>query len=211
MKAIIVGAGGHSRVVYEILSHDDSIDIIGFTDNVIKCENETIFGLPILGPHSIWGDLYKKGIKHAIVAIGDNIIRKARYEELKQIGFQIINAIHPSAYISPSVMIGEGTVVGPGAIINTNANIGKNCIINSGAVVEHECVIGNHVHIAPRACIAGRTSIGDLTFVGMGSVVKEYLKIGQKSIIGAGSVVLSDVSDKVLVAGAPAIIKKQYF
>lgn len=209
MKVFIVGAGGHSRVVYEILSYNRNFEVVGFTDNVMKEPDEKIFGKPIIGKHSIWPKLYKEGLRHTIVAIGDNHIRKQRFDDLLNQDFEMINAIHPSARISPSVRMGKGNVVGPGAIINTNARIGEDCIINSGAVVEHECRIDDHVHIAPRSCIAGRTNIGELTFVGMGSVVKEYLTIGRNVTIGAGSVVLKDFPNDVLVAGVPAVIKKR--
>ncbi len=209
MKVFIVGAGGQARVVYDILSYDRSFEVVGFTDNVLKRPNETILGKPVLGKHEIWSELYNEGIQTAIVAIGDNNIRAQHFYELKKLGFELINAIHPKSSIAPSAKTGKGIVVSAGAIINTNARIGNNSIINTGAVVEHECKVGNHVHIAPGVCIAGRTKIGERSFIGIGSVVKEYVTIGRNVIVGAGSVVLEDVSDNVMVAGTPAVVKKK--
>jgi sugar O-acyltransferase (sialic acid O-acetyltransferase NeuD family) len=209
MKIFIVGAGGHARVVYDILSYDRTFEVVGFTDNVLKRPNEKIFGKPVLGKHEIWPELYNKGIRAAIVAVGDNNIRARHFYKLKKLGFELINAIHPNSSVAASAKTGKGVVVSAGAIINTNARIGSNCIINSRAVVEHECRIGNHVHVAPGACIAGRTKIGERSFIGIGSVVKEYLTIGRNVVVGAGSVVLDDVPDSVMVAGAPAAIKKR--
>jgi len=208
VKVFIVGAGGHARVVYDILSYDRNFEVVGFTDNVIKRPNEKIFGKPVLGKHEIWPELCRKGIRAAIVAVGDNNIRAQYFHKLKKLGFELISAIHPKSSIAPSAKIGEGTVVCAGAIVSTNVRVGEDCIINSRAVVEHECRIGNHVHIAPGACIAGRTKIGEKSFIGIGSVVKEYITIGKNVVVGAGSVVLDDVPDNVMVAGAPAVIKK---
>ena len=209
MKVLIVGAGGQARVVYDIISYDRSFEVIGFTDIVLRRPDEKIFGKPVLGKHEIWPELYNKGIKAAIVAIGDNNIRARHFRKLKRLGFELINAIHPNSSIAPSAKTGKGVVVSAGAIINTNARIGNNCIVNTGAVVEHECVVANHVHIAPRVCVAGRTRIGEKSFIGIGSVVKEYLTIGRNVVIGAGSVVLGDVPDNVMVAGIPAVVKKK--
>lgn len=209
MKVFIVGAGGQARVVYDIISYDRSFEVIGFTDIVLRTPNEKIFGKPVLGKHEIWPELYNKGIKAAIVAIGDNNIRAQHFYKLKKLGFELINAIHPNSSIAPSAKTGKGVVVSSGAIINTNARIGNNCIVNTGSVVEHECIVANHVHIAPRVCVAGRTRIGEKSFIGIGSVVKEYLTIGRNVVVGAGSVVLDDVPDNVMVAGIPAVVKKK--
>jgi len=209
MKVIIVGAGGQARIVYEILSFDRNMEIIGFTDNVVKIPNETIFGKPILGSHSIWKELKEQGVKAAIVAIGDNKVRALRFKELSDLGIEIVNAIHPRATISLSAVIGKGVVVCTNAVVNTLAKIGNNCIINTGAIVEHEDIIGNNVHITPGVALAGRVTVQDNAFIGLRSVVKEYVTIGKNVIIGAGSVVLEDIPDNVMAAGIPAQIKKR--
>ena len=209
MEVFIVGAGGQARIVYEILSYDRNIEVVGFTDNVIKKPNETIFGKPILGRHFIWKELIAQGIKAAIVAIVDNKIRTARFKELCEQGIEMIKAIHPQATISPSSLIGKGTVVCSNAVINTLARVGDNCIINTCAIIEHEDIIGNNVHIGPGVALAGRVTVQDNTFIGLRSVVKEYLTIGRNVIIGAGSVVLEDIPDNVMTAGIPAKIKKR--
>lgn len=87
---------------------------------------------------------------NVIVSIGVNSTRKKIVEKLN-CHFGV--AIHPTAVVSPSARIGEGTVVMAGAIINAGAVIGKHCIINTGASVDHECVLGDYVHIAPRVAL----------------------------------------------------------
>jgi UDP-perosamine 4-acetyltransferase len=209
VKTLIVGAGGHARVVCDILSYDRNIDVVGFSDNEIRDPDERILGRPILGRHEDIADIVAEhGILAAVVAIGDNALRAERYERLRGAGVKLLNAIHPSAVISPTATIGEGNVVSPGAFINTLAQIGDNCIINTGAIVEHEVTVGSHVHLAPGAIAAGRVRIGDLTFIGAGSVVREYVSVGERVVVGAGSVVLSELASGVMAAGAPATVRK---
>jgi sugar O-acyltransferase (sialic acid O-acetyltransferase NeuD family) len=209
VKTVVVGAGGQARIVCDILSYDRNIDVVGFIDNETRDPDERIFGRPILGRHEDIADIVAQhGIRAAVVAIGDNALRAQRYERLRGVGVKLLNAIHPSAVISPTATIGEGNVVSAGAFINTLAQIGDNCIINTGAIVEHEVTVGNHVHLAPGVIVAGRVSIGDLTFIGAGSVVREYLTLGERVVVGAGSVVLSELASGVMAAGAPATVRR---
>ncbi|MFX1299160.1 MAG: acetyltransferase [Promethearchaeota archaeon] len=209
MKVIIIGAGGHARVVYECLRYDKNLEVVAFIDNVEGDESELIMNIPVLGPHSVINDLIKKGVKGFIVAVGDNQIRGKHFKHFQEMGLIPINAIHPTAKIAYNVKIGKGVCIGINAIVNTNATIENNCIVNTGSIVEHEVQIGKNVHIAPGTAVAGRVKIKDGTFIGIGSVIKEYLTIGENVIIGAGSVVLKDIPDNVVVGGSPAKIIKE--
>lgn len=135
-----------------------------------------------------------------IVSIGVNSTRKKIVEKLN-CHFGV--AIHPTAVVSPSARIGEGTVVMAGAIINAGAVIGKHCIINTGASVDHECVLGDYVHIAPRVALCGQVHVGEGTLVGVGSCVIPCIKIGSWCTVGAGTAVVRDVADGKTVLGVP--------
>lgn len=208
MKAIIIGAGGHARTVYECIRHDNNMDIVAFIDNVKADGSELIMGIPILGDHSIVSDLINKGVKGFIVAVGDNKTRAYHFKKFLEMGLEPINAIHPTANVAYNVEIGFGTVIGMSATINTNAKIGKNTIINTGVIIEHEDKIGENCHIAPGTSIAGRVEIKNGTFIGIGSTIKEYTTIGENVIIGAGSIVLNDIMDNRIAYGCPAKVNK---
>lgn len=204
MKIIIFGSGGQARVVAEIVLRENKHELIGFIDPIAKHPEEKIFNLPILGGLEIIPKLIKQKILGFIVGIGNNQIRAERFKELKKMGLEPIQAIHPTANIGRDVVIGQGTVVNMGAIIATQCLIGENSIINSGAIVEHEDKIGSHVHIAPGAALAGRVTVKNYAFLGLRSVIKDYLTIGKKAVVGAGAVVLKDVPDDTTVVGVPA-------
>ena len=208
MKTVIIGAGGHARVIYEILNYDRNIEIVAFVDNVIRGSDEKIMGIPVLGDHSILPKLLKSGVKCAIIGVGDNKIRKDHFENIRNIGLEMVSAIHPTAHITHNAKIGKGVVIVTGATIGTGVEIGNNVIINTGVIIEHEDVLEDHVHIASGTVLAGRVTVKEGAFIGAGCVIKENVTIGENAIIGAGSVVLDDIPDNAVAVGCPTKVIK---
>lgn len=206
IKVVIIGAGGHARSVYEILTHDLNIEAVGFVDNVADTVGEMIMDIPVVGDHSVLPGLLEEGVLGAVIGIGDNKLRRSYFEVIKNIGFVPVNALHPTAHIAHNVIIGSGVVIGTGTTVCTGARIGDNVIINTGAIIEHEDIIEDDVHIAPGSSIAARVTVKRGAFVGIGSVVKEYVTIGENAVIGAGSVVLEDIPDDAVAVGSPSRI-----
>lgn len=208
MKIVIIGAGGHARVVYEVLRHDKNMEVAAFVDNAVRGSEEKIMGIPVVGDHSVLPKLVKKGIKGYIIAVGDNKIRMQHFNKLKNMGLEPINAIHPTAHIAYNAKIGRGVIIATGSTIATSVEIGNNVIVNTGAIIEHEDVLESHVHISPGTVLAGRVTVEEGAFIGAGVVVKEYITIGENATIGAGSVVLENIPDNVVAVGAPAKVIK---
>lgn len=203
---VLVGGGGHCKVVISIIKKLDTFNITGISD---PKEN---LGKEVLGIETRYTDdqlkeLHDKGIKYAFVTLGsvgnpDNRIRL--FEMLKQTGFEIPVIISKDAMVDESVEIEEGTVIMPGAIINPGTKIGKNCIINTGAIIDHDCTIGDHVHIAPGVTLSGSVKIGTGSHIGTGASVIHGIEIGSRVIVGAGSVVVNTIQDNKKVVGVPA-------
>jgi UDP-perosamine 4-acetyltransferase len=208
MKTVIIGAGGHARVVFEILNYDRNIEVVAFVDNVIRGSDEKIMNVPVFGDHSVLPKLLESGVKSAIIGVGTNNIRQAHFEKIKNMDIELINAIHQSAHIGHNATIGNGVVIVTGATIATGVEIGDNVIVNTGAIIEHEDVLENHVHIAPGVVLAGRVIVKERAFIGAGSVVKEYITVGENATIGAGSVVLENIPDNAVAVGSPAKVIK---
>ena len=197
-QVILIGASGHGKVIFDIVQAQGDI-VIGFLD-----DNATgiCCGVPILGPV-----LNAKKYPEAkfIIAIGANHLRKRIAKELD---VQWHTAIHPSAVVSPSAVVGEGTVVMPNAVIQTEAVIGYHCIINSGAIVEHEDHIGDYVHLSPGAALGGNVSIGSETHIGIGACVRNNSSICLGCVIGAGAAVVTYLTESGTYVGVPARIIK---
>lgn len=195
MKEIyLYGASGHGKVVKEIVEAcGDRVAAMIDDDAAL----ESLAGVPVI--HSA------EGCSPMIVTIGSNAARKAVAGRLD---CEFATYIHPSAVVSPSAKIGEGSVVMAGAVINADAVIGRHCIINTGATVDHDVVLGDYVHVAPGVNISGATTVGDGTWIGVGSSVIQCLHIGRDCMIGAGSVVVRDIPDGVTAYGNPCRVRK---
>jgi UDP-perosamine 4-acetyltransferase len=208
MDIVLIGAGGHGRVVLDILRAEKKYNPVGFLDADAQLTGQTIDGLPVMGLPNLLPKLKSQKIRGAIVSIGDNHARLSYAKKVLEQGLELVSAIHPMSHVSPLARVGRNLVVAPGAVIGTAAHLGESVIVNTSAVVDHECEIGSGVHICPNAALAGRVHIGHETFVGLGSNVIQCLKIGDHVVIGAGTVVIEDVADGATVVGVPGRVIK---
>jgi acetyltransferase EpsM len=210
MKIVIIGHGGHSKVITDIIHATEGLHIIGYLDN--KFETVSVKNNVIYAPQSAITDLKKKyeDIKF-VVAIGDNRIRKMLVEMMKVTESEFLTVIHPTSSISPSAKIGNGTVVMPKTIINADSIIGDHCIINSGAVVEHDCIVEDYVHLCPNSTITGTVKLGEGCMLGSGATIIPNKIIGEWTTIGAGSTVIDHLPANSVAVGSPArtIVKNQ--
>lgn len=205
MDVVIIGAGGHGRVVRDILRAAGRDRVVGFLDADPGLIGQTIADVPVLGPGNLLGRLRsERGVRGAIVAIGDNRVRRRYLDEIVAAGLEPISALHPSAILSPNVKVGRNVVICAGAIVATDSTIGDSVIVNTGAQVDHECAISAGVHLAPASALAGRVNVGGDAFVGLGARVIQCLTIGEGAVVGAGAVVIRDVPAGARVVGVPA-------
>lgn len=199
-RIFICGAGGHAKVVLEILEVSRQ-RCAGIFDN--NPDIKELLGYPVLGR---WAPALTGEGTAVILAIGSNAVRK---ELSGTMTCDWGSAIHPAANISTRAVIGEGSVVMAGVSVNSSVRIGRHAIINTNASVDHDCVIEDFVHISPNAALAGNVTVGEGTHVGIGAVVRQGIKIGKWSVIGAGAVVVKDVPDNVVIVGNPGRVLRK--
>jgi len=208
MKCVIIGAGGHGKVVLEILRAAKKHTPVGFVDADPSLAGKSMCGLPVFGNANALGKLKAQKVSAAIIAIGDNRARRSYSQVLIQQGFKLVNAVHPRAIVSPSAKVGKGVVIAAGAVVGTECQVGDLAIINTSAVIDHECVIDEAAHICPTAALAGRVRVGACAMVGLGAKILPCLTIGVEAIVGAGTVVLHDLAAGVTAVGVPARVVK---
>lgn len=195
MKLLVIGAGGHAKVVIDAARHA-GWDIAGVVDT--NPERSEVLAYPVSrSSESIAADRF-------IVAIGDNRTRARSFEQMRSQGLVPATVIHPSAVIASSADIGAGTFVAAGVIINPEATIGDNAILNTGCIVEHDVVIGDHAHVGPNAALCGAAAAGEGALLGVGACVKPQTAVGAWCIVGAGSAVVSELPADTVCAGVPA-------
>jgi sugar O-acyltransferase (sialic acid O-acetyltransferase NeuD family) len=193
---VLWGAGGHGKVVLEVARAMGGFGAISFFDDAFR------------GGEVFEAGRYLESLNgvrpHFVVSIGRNEMRAACFQRALDSGLLPVTLVHPSAVISPSAGLEEGTVVMARAVINAGACIGRNCIVNTAAVVEHDCRIGDHVHLSPGVLLGGGVTVRSFALVGIGAIVLPGAEIGEGAIVGAGAVVLDTVAAGATVAGTPA-------
>ncbi len=196
---MIIGAGGHGRVIADIAQKLGVYKTIAFLDDGTQTES---MGLKVIGKTA---DAEKYIATHDIfVAIGNSKIRAKFIERLLEKGASVPTLIHPNAVVGACVEIGVGTAVMAGAVINPCAKIGKGVIVNTCSSIDHDCVIGDYCHIAVGVRIAGTVHVGDNVFWGSGAVVKNNINVCNDCTIGAGAAVVKDITEKGTYVGVPA-------
>jgi UDP-perosamine 4-acetyltransferase len=210
MDLVIVGAGGHGKVVLDIFrARDDArVRVIGFLDADPSLIGTTVGGLPVLGPIHHISKLKQQKVRAAVVAIGDNRARQSYARHLTDEGIELTNAIHPSAVVSASARVGRNVVIAAGAIVCAEATIGDSTILNTACVIDHECEIGAAVHACPAAALAGRVRVGEGALIGTGARVIPCMTIGEHATVGAGAVVIHDIPAGVTAVGVPARVTR---
>lgn len=207
IKVVGIGAGGHARVVMDILSRVPRVQVVGLVELAVPLTERVVDGEKVLGSEALLPELLEQGVGTAFIGIGgvgDNRPRAKAFYRVLDLGFDFISAIHRRAVVARTASLGRGVSVMAGAVVNPGALIGENVILNSNCTVEHDCIIGDHVHIAPGATLSGEVRVGQLSHIGTGASVRQGIRIGERALIGAGAVVVSDVPDGAIVAGVPA-------
>jgi len=208
-KIVIIGGGGHAKVIISILKKIDKYEIVGYTD----LENKgKILGIKYLGNDNILHELHKKKVKNAVIGLGQiksTNHRRRLSQMVKEIGFDTPNIVSPDSIINEDVVIAEGTVVMDGAIINSGSIIGKYSILNTRCSIDHDCKIGDFTHIAPGTTLSGEVTIGNNVLIGTGSNIIQQVSICDNTIIAAGSTIFETILKKGIYGGNPAKFIKE--
>lgn len=199
---MIIGAGGHAKVIIELFQAAGDFEIAGLIErNPIR---SSVLGVPVIGTDNDLLHLRKKGINKAFVGIGDNARRVRIGHHLRQIGYDIVNAVSPAAVVSGSATIGRGVAIMAGVVINAETRIDDFAVINTRSSIDHDCWFGEGIHVAPGCTIAGNVTIGRLACIGAGATIIPRVTIGERALVGAGSCVIRDVPNAARVWGVPA-------
>ncbi len=214
MKIILIGGGGHAKVVLDILLSlgPSGHEIVGYLDDAAEPELRACRHLGRIDRLPDWFGPETR----LVCAIGNNRTRQAIVDSVNaRILPAMVSAspsddgawgtfIHPTACVSPFARLGAGTVVMPHAVVNADAEVGAHCILNTGSIVEHDCRVDAFSHVSPNATLCGKVKVGHTTHIGAGATVLPGVAVGSRCIVGAGAVVVRSVPDNQRVKGVPA-------
>jgi sugar O-acyltransferase (sialic acid O-acetyltransferase NeuD family) len=199
LPLIIVGGGGHGRVVLEAL-RSAGREVRGVVDRDAAVATLLPKGVPWLGDDTALAAFppTQYSLVNGVGGVGDGK-RRQIFERLREQGYVFASLCHASAVVAHGVDLGEGAQVMAGAVLQPGVRIGANAIVNTRASIDHDCLIGDHCHVAPGAVLCGGVVVGEETHIGAGAVVIQGVRIGRGTMIGAGAVMLKDVGDNVVV------------
>ncbi len=203
-KILVFGAGGHSRVIQEIIMQHGKYEIEAIVVSAIFDPSDRKWPAPLIAE----ADLKKTTATQAVLALGNNEIRERIYKDIMKVrDFTFPSLVHKSATVSPEADLASGSIVMAGCIIQNSATLGEHCFINTGATVDHDCKIGRFASIGPGAHLAGNVTVGDFTAIGIGASIIENIEIGDHSVVGAGSVVVNNVPSSITAYGNPCRVR----
>ncbi|MGB4581276.1 MAG: acetyltransferase [Coriobacteriia bacterium] len=195
MRFLVIGAGGHSREVADLITacgHENA----GFQDAAVTGAHRPT-GLPVVR------EVHEVPAEAATVAVGDPRARERLFAQL--VGeFSVPALVHPSACVSSYAAVGDGAQVMQNVVVSSEARVGANVILNVGCFVAHDTSVGDHTHIAPGVLMSGGSSVGQRCLIGAGAVLLPGVSVGSDCVVGAGAVVTTDVPDGGIVTGVPA-------
>lgn len=200
---IVLGGGGHARVVIDLLQVLGAA-LDGYTD--LSERQGGIPGLSFLGTDAFLEhvDPSTVHLANGIGGTGASRARASLYDRLASRGFTFPRLVHPSAVVASSADLADGVQTMAGAVVQAGAVVGPNTLVNTRASVDHDCRLGPHVHLAPGVTLSGGVRILEGAHVGVGATVLQGVTIGARAVVGAGAVVIRDVPAGVTVVGVPA-------
>jgi sugar O-acyltransferase (sialic acid O-acetyltransferase NeuD family) len=138
MPVIIVGAGGHARVLVDAL-RTAGRPILGVVDPKLTTDAAGPLGLKVLGGDEALGQYCADKIE-LVNGIGGTGSTERRHDVFAQFcarGFRFSSVVHRSAVVSEFAELGQGVQVMAGCVIQCGAIIGANTIINTNASIDH--------------------------------------------------------------------------
>ena len=203
---VIFGAGSVGRlaeqIILDINQEKDIFNLVGYLDDDTARHNKIINHLPVLGGLEWLEKHPQTAIVPGFSKPADKALFIKRVRSIAHNPFATL--IHPGAWISNRVSIGQGSIIYPGVHIDVDIKIGTFCLLNKLVSIGHDSLIGDYSTFAPGVNLGGINSVGEGVDFGINSCSIQNINIGAWSVIGAGSVVIRDVHDNTVVVGNPA-------
>lgn len=196
-KVIIFGLGDIAEIAFYYLSKDNRYDVVAFTVDREFMEKENFHGKEVVPFDEISKrfppDTFRMFIPLSYSKV--NKLRRQKYLEAKEMGYQFISYISPYAFVADNVEIGENCFIFEDNTVQPFVKIGNNCILWSGNHIGHHSTIQDHCFISSHVVISGGCVIGEGTFIGVNATLRDHIKIGKYNVIGAGAIIMHDTKD----------------
>lgn len=200
---VIVGAGGLGLEAVQYARDAAAAGwpyvTVGLVDDAVPVGTH-VAGIAVLGTstdeHLLAGAV--------CVAVGDVLARVRLAARVAAAGGRLTTLVHPLAYVSPTAVVGSGSIVCPFALVGSDAVVGANVTINTHATVGHEATVGDHTVLSPYAALLGRSRVGAACYLGTRATVAPGVAVGAGSKLSLGASAMRDAAPGSLLVGNPA-------
>lgn len=175
-RIVIIGAGGHGKVVCDAVLAQGEYVMNGFVDLTLEVGTSVINGYKVIANQKDLASL-KNQVDFFVVAIGNNKVREEVFKTAKAYLEPAI-VIHPTAVIGSDAKIGAGSVVLAHSVISAEAEIGENVIVNARVVVDHESKVGSHSHLSIGTMVGSNSTIASGYLSSIGQNINSFSKLG---------------------------------
>jgi sugar O-acyltransferase (sialic acid O-acetyltransferase NeuD family) len=208
-RIVIVGAGGFGREVLRWARDawpDSTSMISGFLSDDPRRLDGLDVGLGILstvgGYRPVIGD-------YLLLGVGVPYARRRVAEHIQSCGAKFLTLVHPTAIVSLTATIGEGTIVCPYAVVSDAATLGRFVLANYYASLGHDAEAGDYSVLSPYATLGGSACIASDVFLGLHACVGPNVTVGARTKVSASSCVLVDAPADSIVYGVPGKIMQR--
>jgi len=209
-KIVIFGTGEVAELAYFYMKNDDlcDFDVVAFCCDPQFIDKPEFQKLPVVSFHEV-EKTYPSSEYSMHVALSYNklnLIRKNKYYEAKEKGYELVSYVSSKSVVSSDLNIGDNCLILENQTIQPKVKIGNNVMIWSGNHLGHGCKIKDHTYLSSHICISGYTEIGERCFIGVNSSFKDYIQVGDEVFITMGSSVTTDVEDKAVILGPQSTV-----
>jgi sugar O-acyltransferase (sialic acid O-acetyltransferase NeuD family) len=200
---VIAAAGGFGREL-AAFARDAGFTVVGFLDDDPDAAAQLGGEDASVGLRGAIADYSRVGDERVAIGIGQPAIRVRVADALVARGATLATVVHPSAWVAPTAVLGEGVAIAPFACVGPQVTVGDLGLLNTYASLGHDAVLGRGCVFSSYCVATGHTVLGDAVFLGTAAVVAPGVRVGDGARISAGAVAFHDVPAGHLAAGNPA-------
>lgn len=204
-QLLIIGASGFGRGTFDMAKHavgyGTEFQLKGFLDINLHALDEYPMYPKVISSEDEYqiqpDDVF-------ICALGDVALKRKVIDKMTKRGAQFYSLIHEKAIVSPSAVVGEGTIIQPFVIVDAGVKVGGHCLLQAMSILGHDVSIGDYTRIDCQVMCVGGVQVGSGVTLHTSSVLNHKVVVEDNATVGACSFVIRKVKEGTLVAGNPA-------
>lgn len=197
-KLVLFGKGSYAQIAKDYFNDDSEYEVVAFTLDRKYIDNDVYEGLPMV-PFEDVENIYPPSdfsMHIALVYTDMNKLRERKYNEAKQMKYQLANYISSKCSYLSKINCGDNCFIFEDNTIQPYVEIGNNVILWSGNHIGHHSVIKSHNFISSHVVISGHCIIESNCFIGVNSTFAHNIVVAKETLVGAGAIIAKNTEEK---------------